>query len=536
MTAISATLQKPTPQPDREVVPSQSEADGANPSTTGAMGGFADALRAASGQPARSPADTDATKAAEPDDGTAAKSEAAQAPPAIPAVPPAADLTNAAAILANILNSVASAGSPPVTRSTGAGGTVGSEAADGAPGLRANASASASTGGSPTQGGTSLGIADTVRAAASMANGTIPATTALPNTPLADKPLADTPLADTPLADTPSASTPSANLPKVSVLESAAHFAPVLPKAAAHEPAVPALAPSAAGPAGATAAKAPPVQAGLQDLIGAEPHAGRGGLAQSAAAATLNPPAPGPSASQPRPASDLASASARAAGSGLETVDVAALSDTRAVTGIARSGLGVAGQSEGAEIPTPEGPTGAGPALPANALPTIAAAIRDELARAAAPEAAARTPQADPTLQPPTDGPLRVLKIQLRPDDLGTVTVELRLMNGQLETHLRASKPETAALLHRDAAILTDLLKQANYQAEVTVGQARSSDMGGSSGGSASQGQPGFSDGGARPGPGGDRQRQAERNPAAGRREGERGDETTRPRDGGVYL
>ncbi len=55
---------------------------------------------------------------------------------------------------------------------------------------------------------------------------------------------------------------------------------------------------------------------------------------------------------------------------------------------------------------------------------------------------------------------MRTLKIQLRPDELGVVTVEMRLSNGQLETHLRASQPETAALLHKDTAILTDLLNQ----------------------------------------------------------------------------
>jgi chemotaxis protein MotD len=134
------------------------------------------------------------------------------------------------------------------------------------------------------------------------------------------------------------------------------------------------------------------------------------------------------------------------------------------------------------------------------------------------------------------DGPLRVLRIQLRPEELGTVTVELRLANGQLETHLRASRPETAAILHKDAAILTDLLKQAHYRAEVIVGPARPAEAGNSAGGSPSQGQPSFADGGARPGQGGDRQRQAAQRPAAIGREGERADETVRPRDGGVYL
>ena len=129
-----------------------------------------------------------------------------------------------------------------------------------------------------------------------------------------------------------------------------------------------------------------------------------------------------------------------------------------------------------------------------------------------------------------------MLRIQLRPEELGTVTVELRLANGQLETHLRASRPETAAILHKDAAILTDLLKQAHYRAEVIVGQTRPAEAGGSAGGSPSQGQPSFTDGGARPGQGGDRQRQAAQRPAAIGREGERADETVRPRDGGVYL
>ncbi|MCJ2087179.1 flagellar hook-length control protein FliK [Methylobacterium sp. E-005] len=247
-------------------------------------------------------------------------------------------------------------------------------------------------------------------------------------------------------------------------------------------------------------------------------------------------PAASASLTQPPPASDPADTDGRAAGAGLEKADVRALSDTRAVTGIARAGLGLAGRPEAGERPGPDGSAQAAPGLPTDALPTIAAAIRDELERATAPDATARAAQADPAIRTTPDGPLRVLRIQLKPEDLGTVTVELRLTNGQLETHLRASQPDTAALLHRDAAILTDLLKKANYQAEVTVGQARPSDTGGFSGGSASQGQPGFSDGGARPGQGGDRQRQAEQGPAAGRREGERGDETTRPRDGGVYL
>ncbi|MBL7406113.1 flagellar hook-length control protein FliK, partial [Escherichia coli] len=87
--------------------------------------------------------------------------------------------------------------------------------------------------------------------------------------------------------------------------------------------------------------------------------------------------------------------------------------------------------------------------------PTIAAAIKEEIERAAAAGPEGRV-SADLAIPAAPDGPLRVLKIQLRPENLGIVTVELRLTDGQLETHLRASRPETAAMLHRDSAILAE--------------------------------------------------------------------------------
>ncbi|MCJ2090925.1 flagellar hook-length control protein FliK [Methylobacterium sp. J-072] len=171
----------------------------------------------------------------------------------------------------------------------------------------------------------------------------------------------------------------------------------------------------------------------------------------------------------------------------------------------------------------------------------IATAIREELQRATAAAAQGQLP-ADPAANAVPAGPLRTLKIQLRPEDLGVVTVEMRLSNGQLETHLRASQPETAALLHKDTALLTDLLSNSGYRAEVSVGQAaRSADAGGSGGSqqqaSQQQAASSFADGGARPGNEGARQRQdAQRQAATTRREGERTDEAVRPRDGGVYL
>lgn len=525
MNPISATLQKPAPQPDREVNAPQPEADAPNPPQAGARGGFADALRAASGQPSPSRAGQGGSESTEPDGTAKANDSAPAAPEIIPAASPVIDPSGAAAaILANILNAVTTA-APAVNAAlpaassapaalpaasaddrAGAAGpaTDGPAAAGGAPALRIAASTPGSTTGpeSVPQDDTVVGLTNTAATAAPRRDGTDPTGPSLGGQTLTAP-------------------------PKITVLDRAAHFKPVLPNAAPAEPARSAPPASlsgpesAASPAGGTGAKLQRTQTELPVLI---------------AAAAPKAPAPGPAQSPPPPASDPAGAAVKAAGAGLEKADVTALSDIRAVTGIGRAGLASDKPSGAAEAAGPQDPGATGSGLPAGTLPTIAAAIRDELARAAASEPAARAPQADPAVPSTPDGPLRVLRIQLSPDDLGTVTVELRLTNGQLETHLRASQAETAALLHRDAAILTDLLKQSNYQPEVTVSQARASDSGGFSGNAPSQGQPGFSDGGARPGQGGDRQRQSDRSPAAGRREGERGDETIRPRDSGVYL
>ncbi len=55
--------------------------------------------------------------------------------------------------------------------------------------------------------------------------------------------------------------------------------------------------------------------------------------------------------------------------------------------------------------------------------------------------------------------PLRQLKIALRPDDLGTVNVMLRLRGDVLSVVIEASVPETAELLRKDQGVLDSLLK-----------------------------------------------------------------------------
>ncbi len=104
--------------------------------------------------------------------------------------------------------------------------------------------------------------------------------------------------------------------------------------------------------------------------------------------------------------------------------------------------------------------------LPAASLPLVADAIREEADRmvAAVPRA-----HADGTVPGPADGLLRVLKIQLRPAELGLVTVEMRLKDGRLEASLRASRPETTDLLRRTSAALSELLGRSGCQAEVVV-------------------------------------------------------------------
>lgn len=63
-------------------------------------------------------------------------------------------------------------------------------------------------------------------------------------------------------------------------------------------------------------------------------------------------------------------------------------------------------------------------------------------------------------------GPVRLLDIQLSPDDLGTVNVRMRLSGNGLEIRLRASNAETAKMLERDQTALLDLLAASGITAD----------------------------------------------------------------------
>jgi len=61
---------------------------------------------------------------------------------------------------------------------------------------------------------------------------------------------------------------------------------------------------------------------------------------------------------------------------------------------------------------------------------------------------------------------LRVLKIQLQPAELGTVTIRMALESGRLELQLDAQKATTAELIRRDQGVLASLLRSAGYDVE----------------------------------------------------------------------
>lgn len=63
-----------------------------------------------------------------------------------------------------------------------------------------------------------------------------------------------------------------------------------------------------------------------------------------------------------------------------------------------------------------------------------------------------------------SDAVLRMLDIQLRPAELGVITVKMRLSGDKLEMELHASREETAEILKRDSEMLSGLLRTSGYR------------------------------------------------------------------------
>ncbi|MCJ2140915.1 flagellar hook-length control protein FliK [Methylobacterium sp. E-066] len=527
MNPISAAVQNPTPKPDRDVGPPSANGDTPQQQETGRESAFGAVLRKLSGAGSSSSDDTEAATG-KPDDA------AGEAPPAVAVAAepvPVTPASSAAAMLANLLSvalpAVAAADSkapaPVQARS------IETALAPAAGSLSASVLGATGASAGTSSGSTSTPIripAGDAKAQPASADDVAPTDSA---TDAKDLVRADSAARMDDLARANGAQrtditkTLQAAAAKIEVLGRAVHFKPVVSGGA------PAPEAAQAGPTEPAA-----TEVGAVALQVAKPEGSA--LNAAAAALKLQPQI----RSEPDPRRAVAAASD---GEG-EQPAVIAPAQGHAVSGVERAVLAAVGEraeDSSAAAAGPHDGSGTATSLPAGSLPLIATAIREELQRATAAAAQDRLP-ADPAANAGPVGPLRTLKIQLRPEDLGVVTVEMRLSNGQLETHLRASQPETAALLHKDTALLTDLLSNSGYRAEVSVGQAaRSADAGGSGGSqqqaSQQQAASSFADGGARPGNEGARQRQdAQRQAATTRREGERTDEAVRPRDGGVYL
>ncbi|WP_026190580.1 flagellar hook-length control protein FliK [Methylobacterium sp. WSM2598] len=89
-------------------------------------------------------------------------------------------------------------------------------------------------------------------------------------------------------------------------------------------------------------------------------------------------------------------------------------------------------------------------------------------------------------------GPLRILTLQLRPADLGSVTVTMRLRDGQLDMSLKTSRAETAEMLRKDADLLAGLLREAGYRPDSIGIQAADSRGSGPQGFASPAGSGGF--------------------------------------------
>lgn len=110
------------------------------------------------------------------------------------------------------------------------------------------------------------------------------------------------------------------------------------------------------------------------------------------------------------------------------------------------------------------------------------------------------------SLHKASDGPLKILHIKLEPNDLGEVSVKMRLVGDSLEIRLEASRAETADLLTRDKDMLHRLLRTSGYSPDVVTIQAvgdtassQSSNGQAGQNGGASAHNPAPSHGGAQP-------------------------------------
>ncbi|MFG1425759.1 flagellar hook-length control protein FliK [Roseixanthobacter glucoisosaccharinicivorans] len=263
---------------------------------------------------------------------------------------------------------------------------------------------------------------------------------------------------------------------QVSVISRETHFAPIrsltgqaLPFAQAGGAGLPAGAVSGvpSGPPPLAPQAPPPVGAGPVPL-----STYRATLAQPATAGAASAPiAPrGDIAARERPASASGRQplAARVADAGHRTKDeaVAPADPIQDAHALHREEREASAEGRSPEpLPGPQSAATA-PVLAAAGLsalaemPTVrqvAEAISNEMSSLGAPDVPGEDARS-------LAGPVRVLEIQLHPDDLGTVNVRLRLTPQGLEVRLRASNSDTARMLEQDRAALGEILRSAGYQ------------------------------------------------------------------------
>jgi chemotaxis protein MotD len=163
------------------------------------------------------------------------------------------------------------------------------------------------------------------------------------------------------------------------------------------------------------------------------------------------------------------------------------------------------------------------------------------------PEAAAR-PAELPARPGSAPEPVRVLRIQLQPATLGSLTVQLSLRQNALALRVEASEPRTARLLEADREKLADVLRSAGYEVGALIVQPAAPDRAANPAGQTAampdprggeggaQAQPGGSQAGARSDGGGQQGGPARHAPSAGPSEEGSHAPGSRPAGRDLYL
>lgn len=140
-----------------------------------------------------------------------------------------------------------------------------------------------------------------------------------------------------------------------------------------------------------------------------------------------------------------------------------------------------AGSTERSVTPNVDASQGAQVATPLQQLSNRLLATAHELQ-----QAASATPASSVGTEAASAPPVRVLSINLHPEELGSVTVRMTMVAGSLDVQIDAEMPDTAQMLRADSDQISDLLRSAGIQVDGVTVRAASPDFVSTSGGSTS--------------------------------------------------